>query len=70
MSTDQNTAPERWGVLARRSSGSQFGAATAWLKSNGAILLFSTWSEAIACAADYNARSVSPNVSYVAARYE
>ncbi len=61
--------PERWGVLARRLNASQFGGATAWCHDKGGTLLFATKDEALRQAADYNARTVSPNVSYVAARF-
>jgi hypothetical protein len=66
-------SPEKWGVLARRSSSSQFGGATAWCTDSidpTGLLLFDTEEEAIAKATAYNARTVSPNVSFVAARYE
>jgi hypothetical protein len=66
----RSDTPKQWAILARRSSGSVFGAASAWCKSNGEIMTFATHAEAAAKAADYNARTVSGNVSYVAARYE
>jgi hypothetical protein len=69
----QRRKGERWGVLARRSSSSQFGAATAWCKdetSPTGLLLFDTHEKAATMAEHYNSRTVSPNVSYVAARYE
>src|SRR5262245_31751524 len=64
-----SAAPEKWGVLARRSSGSVCGAATAWCKdgtSPTGLLLFDSHEKARTMAEHYNARTVSPNVSYVA----
>jgi len=64
--------PERWGVLARRSSSSQLGGATAWCSDQtmpSGLLLFDTRDKAAIMAEHFNARSVSPNVSYLAARY-
>jgi hypothetical protein len=65
---------ERWGVLACRLNASHLGGATAWCwgrdrDGRKRPLLFASHAEAIKRAEDYNARTVSPNVSYVAARY-
>jgi hypothetical protein len=67
------TSTQLWGVLARRSSGSVCGAATAWCKDQTnptGLLLFDTHEKALIMAEHYNSRSVSPNVSYTAAKYE
>jgi hypothetical protein len=61
---------ERWAILARRSSGSRLGAATAWCKENGEVMLFDSHSAAYVVAESYNLNRLSPNISYVAARYE
>jgi hypothetical protein len=68
-----NDTPEQWGILARRSSSSVCGAATAWCKdgtSPTGLLMFDTHEKARIMAEHYNARTLSPNISYVAARYQ
>jgi hypothetical protein len=61
--------PEQWGVLARRLHSSQLGGATAWCKGKDGLLLFATEEEARRKADEYNAKTVSRNISYLAARY-
>lgn len=64
------TSSEQWGVLARRSSNSRLGGATAWCQSSKhGLLLFQTLEEAQRTADEFNKNTRSLNVSYVAARY-
>jgi hypothetical protein len=65
METDM----QKFAILAERSAASPLGAATAWLKSNGAVILFDAMDEARAAADAMNCRCTSGNVHYAAAVY-
>ena len=55
-----------WGIWARRSAGSIFGAAEAWLKSDGKLMTFDTYEEAHMEAKSLMEKSCTGNVSYSA----
>jgi hypothetical protein len=58
-----------WRIRAYRSAASVAGAAEAWLKSGGGIFE-GTEEEARAYAAELNASLTTPNVRYVATKFE
>jgi hypothetical protein len=60
----------KYGIIASRSGGSMFGAATAWAKRDGKVMLFASLAEAEAEAARLNGKLRSSNVSYRAAEYD
>jgi len=61
---------KKFGIIAQRSGMSAFGAAMAWCKKDGEIMLFDTLEDARTKAIEYSKNISSGNVHYTVSEYD